>query len=85
MPMPDLDLASLSIDERLRLIEALWTSIEQSAASGDPEATQVVRDWADMDRDFMAELEREAEDAEKNPDSQTSWESLLVELKRKYG
>ena len=38
MPMPDLDFASLSIDERMRLIEALWESIEQSAANGDADA-----------------------------------------------
>lgn len=85
MPITDIDLTSLSIDERLRLIERLWDSIEQSAAAGNSEATKVVSTWSAMDEDFVAGLEREADEAEKDPNSTTSWKSLLVELKHKYG
>jgi putative addiction module component (TIGR02574 family) len=85
MPGPDIDLTSLSIDERLRLIERLWDSIEQAAAAGDGEAAKVVSSWSAMDEDFMAELEREADEAEQDPASMTSWKTLLVELKQKYG
>jgi putative addiction module component (TIGR02574 family) len=83
MPMPDLDFASLSIDERMRLIEALWESIEQSAAKGDADAAQAVERWADVDPELLAELEREADEAEKDPSSLVSWEALLAELKQK--
>jgi putative addiction module component (TIGR02574 family) len=85
MPVPDIDLAALTIDERLRLIERLWDSIEQSAAAGNREAAKVVSTWSAMDKDFVAELEREADEAEKDPGSTTSWNALLVELKQKYG
>ena len=85
MPITDIDLTSLSIDERLRLIERLWESIEQSAGAGNSEAAKVISTWSAMEEDFVAELEREADEAEKDPDSTTSWESLLVELKQKYG
>jgi putative addiction module component (TIGR02574 family) len=85
MPITDIDLTSLTIDERLRLIERLWESIEQSAATGNSEAAKVIATWSAMEEDFVAELEREADEADKDPDSTTSWESLLVELKHKHG
>ena len=34
--MPDFDFPSLSVDERMRLIEALWESIEQSEPTETP-------------------------------------------------
>jgi len=81
----DFDPKSLSIDDRLRLIDALWRSIEQSAADGDIAATQAMEQWADTEPGLLLELEHEADEAERNPESQTSWESLLDELKRKQG
>jgi putative addiction module component len=86
MPIPDLDLASLSIDERLRLIEALWESIEQSAASGDADAARAIEqctDCTDIDPDFVAELEREADELEEDPSKGISWEMLRAELRQK--
>jgi putative addiction module component (TIGR02574 family) len=85
MPIDDIDLAALSVDQRLRLIERLWDSIERSAAAGDSEAAQVIARWSAMDEEFVAELEREADEAESDPASTTSWETLLVELKQKHG
>jgi putative addiction module component (TIGR02574 family) len=88
MPISDLDFASLSIEERLRLIEALWESIEQSAAQGDADAARAVEqwaDWADIDPDFLAELEREADELEKDPSKGIPWDVLLAELKQKRG
>lgn len=80
MPLPSLDLASLSVDERLRLIEQVWESIEQSAANGDLEAAQVLSTWSSLDGVTLAELEREADEAEQDPASTIRWETLLVEL-----
>lgn len=85
MPITDIELTSLSIDERLRLIERIWDSIEQSAAAGNREAAKVISTWSVMAEDFVAELEREADEAEKDPDGTISWENLLAELKHKYG
>jgi putative addiction module component (TIGR02574 family) len=85
MPMPDLDFASLSIDERMRLIEALWESIEQSAANGDAQAAQAVERWTDIDPDLLAELEREADELERDPSKGIPWEDLLEEVRRKRG
>jgi putative addiction module component (TIGR02574 family) len=83
--MPDLDFASLSIDERMRLIEALWESIEQSAANGDAQAAQAVERWTDIDPDLLAELEREADELERDPSKGIPWEDLLEEVRRKCG
>ncbi|MBV8187002.1 MAG: addiction module protein [Alphaproteobacteria bacterium] len=88
MPIPDLDLTSLSIEERLRLIDALWESVEQSAAKGGAEAARAVEQWADptdIDPDFLAELEREADEIEKDPSKGIPWEVLLAELRQKRG
>jgi putative addiction module component (TIGR02574 family) len=83
MPIPDLDFASLSIDERMRLIEALWESIEQSAYNGDGDAAKAVDRWTNIDPDLLAELEREADEAERDSSTLVSWETLLNELKQK--
>jgi putative addiction module component (TIGR02574 family) len=85
MSLPSLDLSSLSVDERLQLIEALWHSIEESAASGDPQAARVLDQSADIDPGFVAELEREADEAEKDPSTLVPWEQLLAELRQKRG
>lgn len=85
MPLPSLDLASLSVDERLRLIEQVWASIEQSAANGDHEAMQILSAWSSLDGVTLADLEREADEAEGEPASTIRWETLLAELKQKYG
>jgi putative addiction module component (TIGR02574 family) len=83
MSLPDVDLSSLTIDERLKLIDALWASIEQSAAAGDNRATKALARGMTIDPMLIAELEREADDAEKDPSSLVPWETLLADLKRK--
>ncbi len=35
--------------------------------------------------EFLAELERRAEDARKNPDDCIPWEQVRTDLKKKYG
>jgi putative addiction module component (TIGR02574 family) len=85
MPIPNLDFASLTIDERMRLIEALWESIEQSAATGNSDAVRAIERWADIDPNFLAELEREADEVERDPSKGIPWEVLLAELTQKYG
>jgi putative addiction module component (TIGR02574 family) len=85
MSSPAIDPASLSIEERLRLIDALWQSIEQAVARGDIGAAQAVERWSDVDPDLLATLEREADEADTDPSTTISWEALLAELKQKRG
>jgi len=60
---------SLSIEDRLHLIQALWDSI--TAESGQPELTDAQR----------AELERRWADDETNPDDVVPWETVLAEAR----
>jgi putative addiction module component (TIGR02574 family) len=85
MSLPSLDLSSLSVDERLQLIEALWHSIEESAAAGDALAARVLDQSGDIDPVLAAELEHEADEADKDPSTLVSWEQLLAELRQKRG
>ena len=83
MTVPGLDPSSLSVDERLQLIDALWQSIADSVARGDATAAHAVERWADADPDLLSALEQEADEAEADPSSQTSWQTLPGDLKQK--
>lgn len=85
MPVPQIDPRSLSVEERLHLIQALWESIEESVARGEPGAARAVEQWTDLDPEMLDALEREADEAERDPSSLVPWETLLEELKRKGG
>jgi len=85
MTQPAIDPLSLTVEEKLRLIEVLWESIEESAAKGDAQAQQAVRRWVDIDSKLLAELESEADEADKDPSMLVAWEDLLAELKQKRG
>ena len=64
-----MDFQSLSVKERLRIIEAIWDSI--AAEPGQPELTEAQR----------AELERRWADDEANPDDVIPWETVLAEAR----
>ncbi len=85
MNTPAIDPMSLSIDERLDLIDALWRSIEDAVARGDVQAKQAVEQWSDADPEFLAMLEREADEADNDPSTTISWEALLAELRHRRG
>jgi hypothetical protein len=84
MRIPAIDPKSLSIGERLDLIDALWRSIEDAVARGDVEAIQAVEQWSDADPELLATLEREADEADNDPSTTISWETLLAELRQKH-
>jgi len=85
MSAPDFDPSSLSIDERLDLIDKIWLSIAADAKRGDENAAAVL----DLDRplppDVLAELRRRAEALIRNPERGIPWERLNAELAKKYG
>jgi hypothetical protein len=82
MPVPNFDPRSLSVEERLRLIDVLWESIEESGARGEAGATRAVEQWTDVDAEVLDALVREADEADRDPSKLVPWEALLEELKR---
>jgi putative addiction module component (TIGR02574 family) len=64
-----MDFHSLSVKDRLRMIEAIWDSI--AAEPGQPELTDAQR----------AELEWRWVDDEANPDDVIPWETVLGEAR----
>lgn len=85
MNPPAIDPKSLSVDERLRLIDELWLSIAADAERGDARAVEAINLEYPVDPGFFAELERRSDEFERDPSSAVRWEDLREELKRKYG
>jgi putative addiction module component (TIGR02574 family) len=85
MPLPDMNLSSLTVEERLRLIEDLWRSITEDAARGDAAALDALTFDGDVAPEMLAELERRADELERDPSKGIRWEDLREELRRKYG
>jgi len=85
MTQPSIDPASLTVEERLRLIEDLWLSIEKDADRGDPAAVEALAFDDRIDPELLAEMERRADELERDPSKGVRWEDLREELQRKYG
>ena len=85
MAQPSFDPASLTIEERLRLIEDLWLSIEKDAERGDSAAVEALGFDDKIDPELLAEMERRADELERDPSKGIRWEDLREELQRKYG
>ena len=85
MTQPVIDPSSLTIDERLQLIEDLWLSIEKDADSGNPAAVKALGFDDKIDPALLAELERRADELERDPSKGVRWEDLREEFERKYG
>jgi putative addiction module component (TIGR02574 family) len=62
-----IDFSQLSVPERLRLIGAIWDSLE--APSESPE--------------LLAELERRSAEAATDPDGGRTWEEVKADLRRR--
>ena len=85
MTIPGFDPASLSVDERVALIDQLWLSIAADAERGDASAAAAINPELPVDPGLLAELVRRADELERDPSSGIRWEDLRDELKRKYG
>lgn len=85
MAAQEFDPSSLSVDERLELIDKLRMSIALDARHGDRRAMEVVDLDRPLDPVVLAELHRRAVALMRNPSSGISWEQLNEELKKKYG
>ena len=82
----EIDPTTLSVEQRLELIDRLWLSIAVDASQGDERAQEAidVRDRS-LDPEVLAELHRRADELERDPASGIPWEVLHDELKKKYG
>ena len=85
MPTPDFDIASLSVDERLDLIDKLWLSIATDARHGDEGAAAVLDHERALPPEVLAEVHRRLEALKRNPETGIPWERLNEELAKKYG
>jgi putative addiction module component (TIGR02574 family) len=85
MATTDFDPKTLSVEERLALIDRLWISILEDAGRGDTLATQALDMDRGLDPEVITELERRADELERNPSKGIPWEDFLEELRRKRG
>ena len=79
------DPTSLSVDERLALIDQLWLSIAADAERGDTSAAAAINLDHPVDPELLAELVRRSEEFKRDPSTGIRWEDLREELKSKYG
>ena len=85
MVTTDFDPKTVSVEERLALIDRLWISILEDAGRGDTLATQALDMDHGLDPEVIEELERRAEELERDPSKGIPWEDFLEELRRKRG
>lgn len=69
MSMPAVDIQRMSPQERLKLIEDLWESLQ-----ADPDTLQ-------LPESHRAELDRRIEDMDKNPADSLPWEDVQQHLR----
>jgi len=85
MSQPTIDPMSLTVDERLRLIDELQLSIAKDARDGNAEASAALNLYRPLDPDVLREIVRRADELERNPSKGLRWEDLRDELDRKRG
>lgn len=85
MTSVELDPGSLSIEERLTLIDRLWLSIAVDAEGGDRRAQEVLDLNRPLDPGILSELARRAEEAERDSSSCIPWEELVAEMRKQRG
>jgi putative addiction module component (TIGR02574 family) len=65
------EIASLSVEDRIMLVQAIWDSIAAEQAYSDLTATQ------------KQELDRRMEEYDTNPDNTLTWEEIKASIKGK--
>ncbi|HEY4168771.1 MAG TPA: addiction module protein [Reyranella sp.] len=85
MTTASIDPKSLTVEERLDLIERLWNAIADDAQRGDPAAIEAMEFDEKVDPELLTELNRRIEEHRNDPSTGVSWETLNEELKRRFG
>ena len=83
MAQPSIDPSSLTVEERLQLIEDLRLSLARDAQAGNAEASAALDLYRPLDPEVLAELVRRADALERDPSKGIRWEDLREELERK--
>jgi putative addiction module component (TIGR02574 family) len=84
MSMPNFDPETLSVEERLALIDRLWLSIAKDAQQGDSNASAALDLNRPLEAELVAELHKRVEAFKRDPSKSIRWEDLRTELRRKY-
>jgi len=79
-----IDPASLTVEQRLQLIDELWLRIAQDAKRGDAEASAAPDLNRPPDPELLGDLQRRVDAFKRDPSRTVPWEVLRAELKRKY-
>ena len=85
MSMPKFDPETLSVEERLALIDRLWLSIAKDAQQGDSNASAALDLNRPLKAELVAELHKRVEAFKRDPSKSIRWEDLRAELRQKYG
>jgi putative addiction module component (TIGR02574 family) len=83
MAQSSFDPSSLTVDERLQLIDDLRLSLARDAQAGNAEASAALDLYRPLDPEVLAELVRRADALERDPSTGIRWEDLREELERK--
>lgn len=84
MPIPDFDPLTLSVEERLALIDRLWLSIAKDAQQGDSSASAALDLNRPLETELVTELHQRVEAFRRDPSKSIRWEDLRAELRQKY-
>lgn len=85
MSIPDFDPETLSVEERLALIDRLWLSIAKDAQQGISSASAALDLNRPLEAQLVAELHQRVEAFKRDPSKSIRWEDLRAELRQKYG
>jgi putative addiction module component (TIGR02574 family) len=85
MSIPDFDPETLSVEERLALIDRLWLSIAKDAQQGVSSASAALDLNRPLEAQLVAEFRQRVEAFKRDPSKSIRWEDLRAELKQKYG
>lgn len=84
MSAPSIDPSTLTVDERLQLIDELRLSIARDAQAGNAEAAAALDLYRPLDPELLTEIVRRADRLEADPSSGIPWEELREEFERKH-
>jgi putative addiction module component (TIGR02574 family) len=85
MAASDIDPETLTIEQRLDLIDKLRLSIVVDARRGDKRAQEVMDLDRPLEPEVLTELHRRAEALKRDPSRGIPWEQLNEKLRKKYG